>query len=269
MFDPSSLTLVSNESVEGRLVLSASQLDSYLKCPHLYKMSYTGPRKKRVGRGRYVRSSVMLGAIVHQVIERMNKFAIDNSKYPEWDTVKADFADTWMRVSEAYTQGVRLRYLDMGKSLIYKYYTELTPVITPLAVEQRFLMEVEGIPVSGCIDLITTKGDILDFKTRFRAPKGDEARTSLQLSVYSLAYRALYDKWPKSARLLFFHRVPTLGLTLLPGARDMGRRSAGQLSTTVDLLKHVYRMVSEQNFTPIPGTSCGRCKLKRTCPALN
>lgn len=253
-----------NDEIPGP-VLSASRLDQYLTCPRVYQIRY----RTRRGRRRRPPVKFLLGDILHKSIEEANLFAMAEGHYPEWEDMASDFTETWMKAIAPYRVNNKVQLLEVGRHLLYAYHKEVMPWVKPAAAEQQFLISVDGVPVRGTIDLITSKGDLLDYKSRYGRPRGHEADTSLQLSVYTLAYRALYGEWPRSARLLFFHRAPSCGLVLLPRPDRPGRRTAGQLTTAVNLLKHTHRMLEEKNFIPTPGNHCARCRYRRDCPAVS
>lgn len=269
-FTPSDLVIVSKEDVEGELVLSASKMYKYLKCPYLYYKHYSTPKKKRFiysTTTSRVPSSVMFGAIFHQTLEKINKQAKNDGKFPGLESAIDVFNSSWRPMSRFYATHIRAIFFDRAKSYLSNYYSLVVQHITPRVVEHPFILRVCGIPICGSIDLVTDKGDLLDFKTSYKLP-GKFRYSSLQLRLYSLAYLALFETLPRTARYLYFTEKPTRGLHALPPPSHSGKVKWEHLDLTVKLVKHVHRMLNEENYTPVQGAYCGRCPYRARCPAF-
>ncbi len=87
------------------------------------------------------------------------------------------------------------------------------PYRIPAALEFRFTVEVEGVPIAGTIDrLDRIPGggyEIIDYKTNRRLPPMSRVEQDLQLSIYWLAAQQVWGIEPEKLTLYF----------LLPGQR--------------------------------------------------
>lgn len=77
-------------------------------------------------------------------------------------------------------------------------------------IQNPVTREVLPIPFRGVFDLITKEGDIVDHKTS-SSEYGEEKMDDPQLMIYSMAYRKMYGKAPRSLRFSIFRKDDKLG----------------------------------------------------------
>lgn len=84
---------------------------------------------------------------------------------------------------------VKADSVDMVVTLAELHAVHLAPKLEPKAVERKWVIELEGYPydLAGRIDIEEITGTIRDTKTKKQSPGKDDADTSFQLSMYSLA----------------------------------------------------------------------------------
>jgi len=75
----------------------------------------------------------------------------------------------------------------MGFALIH--HEKLAPIINPIAVEEKWIVEIAGFPfdIAGTFDVTQLKG-FRDAKNRAKSPNANEAFVSTQVSAYALGY---------------------------------------------------------------------------------
>lgn len=73
---------------------------------------------------------------------------------------------------------------DTGLGLIEKYMADHAPTVQPAAVETEITGTIGGVNVRGRIDIRTTDGTIIDFKTAAKKPNGTNNHV-LQLATYA------------------------------------------------------------------------------------
>lgn len=77
----------------------------------------------------------------------------------------------------------------------------------PIAVEQKFQIEIAGVPFIGSIDRIeqTPNGEleIVDFKTGYAKETGKSVREDPQMNIYALGVEKVYEQMPKKASLFY------------------------------------------------------------------
>ena len=93
--------------------------------------------------------------------------------------------------------------MDMTVALSMLHHNGLAPTINPLAVEKKFVITMNGYPydVAGQIDVVEA-GRLRDTKTKAQSP-GQDAAKSLQMALYSVAYRIETKKLPDEVCLDF------------------------------------------------------------------
>lgn len=178
--------------------VSISQIETFLKCPLQYEFRYvTGVKSP-------AHSSMAQGSAMHKVVElgynykRMSgevpplEFVLDSYS----DAFKYHFTDEVIREEHETDDFIHKQ----AELLLNSWYKNKLGKVNPVAVEQKFVVEINGIPVVGVIDLIDRVLDIQPpINNRF-SPIGDklvdnkvlskmmsqaDADNSLQMSVYA------------------------------------------------------------------------------------
>lgn len=92
---------------------------------------------------------------------------------------------------------VRGQAVDMAVTLSRLHHSELAPIINPVHVERKWVLEMDNFPfdLSGTIDL-QEPTTIRDTKTAKRSPPENTAHGSDQLTIYALAATILDGKTP-------------------------------------------------------------------------
>lgn len=172
---------------------------------------------------------------------------------------------------------------DQGVALAALYHEEVSPLVQPVFVEERFEILVPGIPVPihGAIDL----GAMVPV-----SPGADEKKLRL-IDRKTVGRRSISPEWRTQARIYQLAKPAQLEwhLSLKPGRQ---RKTPGVSAfefieecppeqQTVALVQRVVAMVTSMYETygpdePWPGTAlggfgdnCGYCGFKPTCPWWN
>lgn len=160
--------------------------------------------------------------------------------------------------------------VDTTIALARLHYTELAPKIEPVAVEEPFVLELVGRPfdLSGQID-IRLDGAIRDTKTAKVSPTEDAAR-SMQMGMYSLAYRAKNDVLPEKVYLDYLVKTKEPKLVTREAVPD-----DGMVKTVLNRVQQATKIIQsvaegKGEFTPADPTNwvCTEkfCGYARTCP---
>jgi superfamily I DNA/RNA helicase/RecB family exonuclease len=244
---------------DGRLRLSASQLDTYDDCPLRYAYRY--PLRVRDEST----PQADLGTLVHDVLAAFldpaggrprTREALFELAAERW---RDDIARYHPQVEEA-----RRDYFDM----LERWWEQegqgpLAPEV--LAVEHPFEVEVGPHTVRGAIDRIDRADDgvgirIVDYKTGKREPAADSIADNLQLAVYHLAAR-------RDPALVALGEPTQLRLLYLRSMHVFEQEIAGdhEASTEARILAAADRILSEQ-FEPSVDADCRLCSFHRLCP---
>lgn len=232
---------------------SYSQINMYLTCGERYRRRYIC--------GDIIPPGIALvkGKSVHKGIEINNRQKIESHE----DLPKSDIIEQTVTAYEQDVQQDLLFQPDenpkdvIGKgkdgvvSLAGLYADEVAPTIQPVQAEEKTLIEMyDSKPIMVVIDCIDDKGVIHDYKTSGKTKPQSEADTSLQLSLYAMAYHDQTGKMPSSLQL------DTLVETKTPKYVPLvTRRDESVYQKTANFLQSVSTGIERGVFLPAqPGS---------------
>jgi len=140
--------------------------------------------------------ALALGTSVHKALETNYTQKIITRKDLQLEEVKDAFSDTFEReaieVDKADFKGQSKKdKKDAALLLVTKYHKEIAPHIQPAIVEQRITVKfINGIEVTGQIDVLDEDGVLIDHKTSSRTPTGASISNILQETGYSILGKA-------------------------------------------------------------------------------
>ncbi|MDQ2826370.1 MAG: PD-(D/E)XK nuclease family protein, partial [Actinomycetota bacterium] len=246
----------------GRLVLSASQLDTYDDCPLRYAYRYG------VRTGDDAGAPAALGTLVHAVLAEF----LDPSREAE---AAARTREELLRLAvERWTDDIAL-YRPQVEECRRDYFQMLedwwaaegegpaAPEV--LAVERRFDVEVGDLRLVGFIDRVDRAADgegirIVDYKTGRREPRVDAMPDDLQLAIYHLAAGRDPDLAsfgpPRQLRLLYLRSMRAYEQ---PVVVDHAAATEARVAAAADDIR-------AERFEPSVDASCRNCSFHRLCP---
>ncbi len=184
------------------LHLSYFQIDDYLTCPLKYK--YVHILKVPV----VSHHAVVYGKAIHDAIQEYYRIRLSGKPVSIEDLILV-FENSWS--SEGFlTQEHEARRFEEGKKALKDFYRRAQEEKElPLYIEKEFNFNLENNRITGRWDRIDAKGEdavIIDFKSsdireQDRADK--RAEDSLQLAIYALAYKEIFNVIPKYVELHF------------------------------------------------------------------
>ncbi len=134
----------------------------------------------------------------------------------------------------------------------------MAPPPEVLETEKRFELQVGSGKLSGRVDRIDRTGpdtvDIVDYKTGKPRPQ-DDADKSLQLSLYAIAAR---EVWDQNAEHLIFTTWKTDIISTT--------RSDGELEEAKHRVQKVADGIAGRKFPANPGHHCTFCPYRNLCP---
>lgn len=187
-------------SKEPEAHMSFSQLNEFLKCGEAY-------RRKRIEKEESPSNLAMTaGKAFHTGMETRFTFkmdgkydgdstavsdAVDEAMGEDW--AEAPIAALWPQPSEADYKRLQDSMADLSEHVFGQYKN-----MKVAAIEERFEIKLEGVelPIVGYIDLRTTQGTVIDWKTGAKAPAANSADVSEQLTLYDLATRKVHNVTP-------------------------------------------------------------------------
>ena len=165
--------------------LSASQVNSYLRCAKAYEWRYIkgaiSPPPARMIEGR----------AMHRGLEAGHREQKRTSKVPPLDIFLDAWRDGWKDMSREIVdwEGETAHTVETrDRTFLVDYRTTRVPKLRPVAVEQRFYTMIGKIPVLGFIDLIDDEKEgktIVDSKIVSRVKSAAETNSDGQLTLYA------------------------------------------------------------------------------------
>ena len=161
-------------------VLSPSQVRTFRDCGARWYFKYA------LGLPDPPNGSLVRGRVVHQMAETFFRAKLAGAT-PDSDDLQATFEEAWDVASAGAAFGAD-EDVDLLKRqaavLTRKYLDEVAPEIQPAAVELPIQGTITRVKVRGFIDLLDTRGRIIDLKTAARKPTGVSADYAFQLATY-------------------------------------------------------------------------------------
>lgn len=242
-------------------VLHASGLQMFCRCQIQYEKRYVAGIIRPPGVAMLVGTSVHKSSEVDLISKRDKGelLSLEAVQAVASDCVKSKWEEGVALDSDEQLLGEKIvkgEAVDSAVTLASLHHKELAPKLIPKCLERPFEVELVGFPVNlgGIIDVQTVDGGLRDLKTRkAKAPKGF-ADTSIGLTVYSLAIKALDGEYPQTIALDFLlkKKQPELDTQFTtrgePGYRALLKR-----------IELVCRAIQSGIFTPCAPDSFWCC----------
>lgn len=247
--------------------LSASQINLYLLCSLKYRFQYLDELPKPFRSSALAFGSAVHAAIawLHQQMRSGNGVSLEKV----WKVFDADW----------YAQGLDTRILYdraesaasfkvLGRELLRLYFARPekhirgaeVPFSVPLANPANG--EQLDVHLEGYFDLITTDEAIVEFKTSGQTMSSRDADNHLQLTAYSYAYQALFQR-----------PATTLKIVDLVKAKKPKMVALDTVRTKADherffwLAKEIVHSIRSRAFFPRVGYWCRDCEYAQHCRA--
>jgi putative RecB family exonuclease len=248
---------------EGRIMISASRLNSWISCPLRWHEVYV--------RGAPFRPSpaMIFGSATHIALERLHRdlwlerdISVDELVELFWSELRARAEEIDLSPSEIEKLGVQ------GKPLLELYISQYEQE-KPVAVELDLTVPVVtedgedlGADLHGFIDLLTADGRIVDLKTSARSAGVFQQviQTKLQLDAYRYLLHQAEPGLSISGlevRRLIRTKVPKIEVHQIPISPFGG---------FLDTVRRYVSAVQQMDVYPRPGFFCnGDCPAAEAC----
>jgi DNA helicase-2/ATP-dependent DNA helicase PcrA len=236
------------------LKLSSSAVDNYRKCPQRYAFSYLWSLKEGP------RAALTFGSVMHTTIKRFVDQLRKGVKLPlaevqriyETEWTSAGFEDHYQEAE----------YKKDGWEQLQAFHATMLQV-SPQILEQEKAFELplaNDVILTGRMDQVNSLGrndvEIVDYKTG-KPRKDSDARKDLQLSIYALAAKEIFEWNPVR---LVFHYLQT-------NQTQVTLRDSKQLDDAEKIVQEAAADIRAAQFPPNPGFVCRSCAYKPICPA--
>ena len=237
------------------LKLSSSAVENYRKCPQQYAFGYLWSFKEGP------RATLSFGSVMHTTIKRFLEQWKKGLKLP-FEEVQRIYETEWSSAGyeDEYQEA---EYKKDGLEQLKAFHAAMlqdAPDI--LEQEKGFELPLENnVILTGRMDQVNSLGgkdvEIVDYKTG--KPKKDaDARKDLQLSIYALAAKEIFEWNP--VRLVFHY--------LQSNQRQETTRDAKQIAEAESVVQETAADIRAGNFPAKPNFFCRSCAYKPICPAF-
>lgn len=237
---------------ETPIRLSYSSISTYELCPLQYKLRYIEGRPGRRT------PALTFGESLHEALRRFHAQPVPVPPTPA--KLMGYLDECWDRSAYASRDEERA-YRDHAREVLLAYHKDNADAFrVPVALEQRFRIDVDGVTVSGVIDRMDRHPDgsyeIVDYKTNRRLPPRKYVESDLQLSIYYLAAWEVWGILPERLTLYF----------LLPGQPVTVTRRPEDLDATRARIAEVAAGIKAGRFAPQENRLCDWCDHQARCP---
>ncbi len=243
------------------MLLSHSSISTYEQCPLKWKFHYIDriPEEPK--------PFFTFGTVMHEVMEffymEMENGRVKGPRFeaPGVDELLRYYSAIWS--SEGYESPEQEEnYRMLGEKIIREYHEQHAPKFhMPIATEQYFKIDVNGIGVRGYIDRVDKLGPesvgILDYKTSKNQFQLPQVEKNEQLALYQMAFEELYGK--RVERLTLYHLRSNMDFSV-------GRRPDEMIDALRAKIIRVAESIEAGNFEPKKSALCRFCDYQHLCP---
>ncbi|MGH9084783.1 MAG: RecB family exonuclease [Acidimicrobiales bacterium] len=158
-------------------------------------------------------------------------------------------------------------FLAEARELVGRYFRLEDPTtITPIGIELKLEIELDGIRLRGIIDRLELDADgelvVTDYKTGRAPGERQEQQRLAGVAFYSLLCERLFGRRPARVQLLYLaDPVAIISTPTDRSTRGVERRLAAVWAA-------VERACEREDFRPNPSRLCDWCAFKAYCPSF-
>jgi DNA helicase-2/ATP-dependent DNA helicase PcrA len=229
-------------------------VDNYRKCPQQYAFSYLWSLKEGP------RATLSFGSVMHTTIKRFLDQMKKGTKLP-FEEVRRIYETEWSSAGyeDEYQEA---EYRKDGLEQLKVFHAAMLQA-PPQILEQEKGFELplaNDVILTGRMDQVNSLGhkdvEIVDYKTG-KPKKEADARKDLQLSIYALAAKEIFEWNPVRLAFHYLQNNPV----------QLTTRDAKQLDDAEKIIQETAADIRAAEFPPKPGFACRSCAYKPICPA--
>lgn len=232
--------------------VSYSSISAYQKCPLSYRFQYVDCEPGAPS------AALSFGSSLHEALRWFYDLPTPD---PYSCERLVDYLDNcW--ISEGYSSPEEeARYFFQARSTLKLFYrNNISDFRLPAALEQRFRVDLGFCELSGQIDRLDKDPDggfeIIDYKTNRRLPPANRLYEDLQLPIYHIAARKL---WEVSAEKVTFYY-------LIMNHRHSMSISPERIDSALAEVRSVVSAIESEAFEARRNNLCPWCDYIGVCP---
>ena len=227
--------------------ISYSRINTYLFCPHKYKLIYL--------ENKYIplNADISFGNSIHKTLDHFYKTGIYN-----YEALLDSLNFCWESSGYDNNQEVYVSYLravDLLKNF-WNTYGKYPP--KKISTEHNFKSKIEQYPFIGIIDRIDEYEDgtkeLVDYKTHKVIWEREKIDNNLQLSLYCYGCKVALGFIPDKIAIYFLSHNKKIYTT----------RTQEQIDKAIKLCIEVAKKINNQEFNPNK-EKCQFCDFKSSC----
>lgn len=239
--------------------ISQSALKTYMRCPMQWYYRYIEevPAPLKI--------EMALGSAVHKALEHNFRQKIESGSDLSVDEVQERFSSSFVKSSENLPPADKKKvgkFKDQGAELISLYMENSAPEIQPAMVEQEVRLPFnQDVDFLGYIDLVDSKGLLIDFKVSKKRINAFSVEADLQLSAYAWAYRVLTGRQESGVAIDQMLNTKTPDVE-----RITSRRTDEHLLRFIRITENVLKSIRLGIFYPVDNPMiCSWCPYSEVC----
>jgi DNA helicase II / ATP-dependent DNA helicase PcrA len=241
-------------AVPEPLKLSSSAVENFRKCPQQYAFAALWSLKEGP------HATLSFGSVMHSTIRRFLERLKKGTTLP-FEEVQRIYETEWTNkgYEDEYQEA---EYKKDGLEQLKVFYTSIVAEHPKILEQERsFALPLENdVILSGRMDQVNSLGgnkvEIVDYKTG-KPKKNADARKNLQLSIYALAAREIFEWNP--VRLVFHY--------LQDNSTQVSTRDMKQIEEAERIVQETAADIRAKEFPAKPGFVCRSCAYTLICPA--
>ena len=227
--------------------ISYSRINSYLFCPHKYKLVYLDDICVPIS------VDVAFGRVIHKTLEQFHSFE-GSDRYLLFEC----YNNSWRNDGFVNPKQI-FEYYQRGKQMLENYYRSFKESNSEvLYVEKAFYTNIGKYKFIGIIDRVDRYPDgtyeIIDYKTHIKAWEPERVNKDLQLSFYAYACRSVFGFSPDKMSIYF----------LSENKKIYTIKSQSEISDVINFAINTAENIIAENFDP-DVSKCQICDLKFKC----
>lgn len=241
--------------------LSPSQGVSFQQCPRRYAI------ERHVLTITEESPYMMIGTLVHDVLERTEREAMDKGRARGTVGEAHTWLDRLWPDAGFGDDSVALAWKARSARLLDNLYAKWPTSADPVALEVDLRTTIDGTPWLGRADRVERSADgltVVDYKTGGPMRVAD-AQSSLQLGYYAIAAgldNALTDLGTVVGAEFWYPKETTKNAIV---TRDLDMANLEEVRAE---MVRIADEIKAEAFAPTPGDGCRTCPATSTCPAL-